>query len=171
MSVPKKRAHKDDYFPTYAPMTQPVYSPPLHSPIEITDTTPLTIQIQPDSSVQAPIQTPVQKIYPTFQLPDPYASPVQPTLLPQGGRPKKISAHALDDGYYRILEDEMEHTLFGLQRTLVLEPHSPSTLKTWIPKQCPTPDVSLVGYSALKSTLESDDPKPFYGKNYSLVFQ
>src|SRR6266478_4746758 len=179
--VKKLKKRTEDYgqttyvTPTYAPPIYPVYNPykpPAH----------FTSQLESSDPALLPTQTPAQ---PPVQSPIRFASPVQgpvqsPVITSSDSfehpnqalyaKPKRISAHVLDDGYYRILEDEMEPTRYGLQRSLVLEPTSPNSFKTWIPKSCETPLVSLVGFTVLKSTMESDHPAPYYGKNYSLSF-
>src|SRR6266478_1369910 len=148
--------------PTYASPIYPVYTPykpPAHftSQLESLDTALFA------SPTQTAVQTPVTT---TSERPDSFEHPNQALYA----KPKRIAAHVLNDGYYRILEDEMETTRYGLQRSLVLEPTSPNSFKTWIPKSCETPLVSLVGFTVLKSTMESDHPAPYYGKNYSLSF-
>src|SRR6266478_4896540 len=155
--------------PTQTPVQfpSPVQTPvQLASPVQPTVlfNSPVQTPIQFPSPVQAPVQTPVQT--PIIPTSDSFEHPNQALYA----KPKIIAAHVLDDGYYRILEDEMETTRYGLQRSLVLEPTSPNSFKTWIPKSCETPLVSLVGFTVLKSTMESDHPAPYYGKNYSLSF-
>src|SRR6266436_5921908 len=175
--------------PTYAPPIYPVYNPykpPAHftSQLESSDPALLPTQTPAQPPVQAPVQlaSPTQTVVqPPVQFPSPVQGPVQSPVITSSdsfehpnqalyAKPKRIAAHVLDDGYYRILEDEMEPTRYGLQRSLVLEPTSPNSFKTWIPKSCETPLVSLVGFTVLKSTMESDHPAPYYGKNYSLSF-
>jgi len=158
--------------------TQTVVQPPvqLASPTQTAVQPPVQLSspVQPTVLFNTPFQTPIR-------FPSPVQGPVQSPVITSSdsfehpnqalyAKPKRIAAHVLDDGYYRILEDEMEPTRYGLQRSLVLEPTSPNSFKTWIPKSCETPLVSLVGFTVLKSTMESDHPAPYYGKNYSLSF-
>jgi len=176
--------------------TQTPAQPPVQAPVQLASPTQTVVQppVQFASPTQTAVQPPVQlasPVQPTvlfntpFQTPIRFPSPVQgpvqsPVITSSDSfehpnqalyaKPKRIAAHVLDDGYYRILEDEMEPTRYGLQRSLVLEPTSPNSFKTWIPKSCETPLVSLVGFTVLKSTMESDHPAPYYGKNYSLSF-
>src|SRR6266478_4817935 len=197
--VKKLKKRTEDYgqttyvTPTYAPPIYPVYNPykpPAHFTSQLESSDPALLPTQ--TAVQPPVQfaspTPVQPtvLFNTpFQTPIRFPSPVQgpvqsPVITSSDSfehpnqalyaKPKRIAAHVLDDGYYRILEDEMEPTRYGLQRSLVLELTSPNSFKTWIPKSCETPLVSLVGFTVLKSTMESDHPAPYYGKNYSLSF-
>src|SRR6266436_4736757 len=173
--------------PTYAPPIYPVYNPykpPAHFTAQLESSDPALLPTQTPVQLASPVQptvlfnTPFQT---PIRFPSPVQGPVQSPVITSSdsfehpnqalyAKPKRIAAHVLDDGYYRILEDEMEPTRYGLQRSLVLEPTSPNSFKTWIPKSCETPLVSLVGFTVLKSTMESDHPAPYYGKNYSLSF-
>src|SRR6266436_4843211 len=163
--------------PTQTAVQPPVqFASPTQQTVQLPSPTPVQLAspVQPTVLFNSPFQTPIR-------FPSPVQGPVQSPVITSSdsfehpnqalyAKPKRIAAHVLDDGYYRILEDEMEPTRYGLQRSLVLEPTSPNSFKTWIPKSCETPLVSLVGFTVLKSTMESDHPAPYYGKNYSLSF-
>jgi hypothetical protein len=84
---------------------------------------------------------------------------------------KRVSAYALRDGEYRIIEDEVKETRYGTARSLAIQHLVPEVVLTWLPKSTLVPEGSLVGkYFLSKTTLDTKE-SPRHGTTYAIQFR
>ena len=53
---------------------------------------------------------------------------------------------------------------------MILQSVEQPLIKTWIPQLCEPPQDSEIGSILVKTNLDSDVEKPYYGKNYAMSF-
>jgi hypothetical protein len=95
--------------------------------------------------------------------------PILDDKLHRGAR--RVSAYALPDGKYQILEDALVVTRYGPQRSVVIQPENPQAIVCFIPKSLQLPEGNLVGKTLEKKDLESTYPRPSIGVTYSIEIQ
>jgi hypothetical protein len=83
---------------------------------------------------------------------------------------KRVAAHSLISGKYRVVEDVLLMTPYGPQRSVAIQPLLPQVIVSFIPKAVKVPEGSLVGQIVEKKDIESTYHHPSHGITYSVEF-